>query len=66
VSPDSGKVKASRVYDLARNAAIRDLKDLHPEQWQVLVDGWVEHYRKELGWEDLRPETNRARGQQER
>lgn len=61
MSTDDPPVKASRIHDLARQAATRDLREMYPAQWQLLMEGWLEHYRQELGWYDQRAEANRAR-----
>lgn len=44
-----------------RRTAVKTLREMYPGHWQVLHEGWVEHFKKELGWEDGRPAGNRER-----
>ena len=52
---------ADKLAGRARNIADARLKLSYPGQWQLLRSQWVEYYKRELGYRDLRPEANRAR-----
>lgn len=54
-------VSAARIYDLASTAATRDLREMYPAQWKLLLDGYRDHYRRELGWKDGRTSANKKR-----
>lgn len=54
-------VTASFIFQKARNIVRKQLKTEHIGMYKVLVDGWIEHYKVEMGYTDLRPVANRER-----
>lgn len=55
-------VKANRIHTLARDQALRDLREMYAAQYEILYRGYLDEYRKKFGYRDLRKEANRKKG----
>lgn len=52
---------AARVHDMARNSALRKLKELHEDEYDGLFEEARLRIEAELQYSDQRPEANRRR-----
>lgn len=59
--PTDGERLIKKIHRAARTAAVRDLIFVHRAEYDMLLDGWVAHYKREMNWTPM-PRPGRPRG----